>query len=435
MKCHLCNEHIAKKDILKQASEQVNRNICLHETEQGMICENCISSYLQNKRKSISEEKLLSLYSQTLKMHQFHWSNVKYETDIPRYIDRYMNLVDFKSDSLYHTLKEPLPYRTMTIKEIFSNYNTIAASVMGVGLPNDISIPLMNPSLVSAPEHEFGLMKLPRKNDFIVIVKSNYDKISILEQSLNEMRDICYGKISSRAGAAGGIMLPDNQCKSLSKVTTNERVLCVRSKGVGLSLTYRNYDGAVKGRNSIYNDLYMSRFNAKMKFRKMLKSVAMQRLVVTEMVSRLRTFILLDKENIIPIERSLDTFLRYSKERHEMEAAFLKTGRSLLESKLLSWACTTGEMRNHQAVKSHFDGNKSHPVETMSLFGRLPIDINNLNVDYLSTMQPGYLILPLEGVTIKMNCGTDLIHCSLKRTLHLADNSRNTCNWTKVHGP
>ena len=59
-------------------------------------------------------------------------------------------------------------------------------------------------------------------------------------------------------------------------------------------------------------------------------------------------------------------------DRIKMEDKFVSIGSSRLESKLLSWACSTGEMCNHQAVKTHFDGN-SHRVETMSLFGRLPV--------------------------------------------------------------
>ena len=71
----------------------------------------------------------------------------------------------------------------------------------------------------------------------------------------------------------------------------------------------------------------------------------------------------------------------------------------------------------------------------MSIFGRLPVDGNTLSVKNVREMKPGFLILPLEGFTLKMLCGYDLVHCRLKSTVHLADNTRNTCNWTKVHGP
>ena len=249
------------------------------------------------------------------------------------------------------------------------------------------------------------------------------------------MKEISSRKTAGRAGAAGGIMVPTSRCRSLSKVTKNDRVLCVRPRSTGLSLTYRNSQGIVKSRNSVYSDLLMTRLSAKKKFQTMINSVALQRVTVKEMISRLRAFILLDYRNILPIEDSLKGYNNITTERVQMENKFREIGRTPMESKLLSWACCTGEMRNHQAVKTHFDGNKSHPVETMSLFGRIPVNSKKLTVDYVKSMECGYLILPLEGVTIKIQCGYDLIHCSLKSTLHLADNSRNTCNWSRVHGP
>ena len=118
-----------------------------------------------------------------------------------------------------------------------------------------------------------------------------------------------------------------------------------------------------------------------------------------------------------------------------MEQEFVRIGKSELQAKLLSWACTTGEMRNHQAVNAHYDGNKSHPVETYSLFGRLSVNLRNMSVHLLDDLEDGYLILPLDCITLKLECGYDIMHCSLKDTLHLADSTRNSCNWSKVHGP
>ena len=83
----------------------------------------------------------------------------------------------------------------------------------------------------------------------------------------------------------------------------------------------------------------------------------------------------------------------------------------------------------------HLDGNKSHPVETMTLFGRISVNLKRMNVEMMKEFDHRYLLLPLEGVTIKLRCGFDIVHCSLKKTVHLADNSRNTCNWSRVHDP
>ena len=422
-------------DILDKASQQVSRPVTFIRSQEKTICPNFISNYLQLKRIAEAEKKLLYLYTNSFKLHQYIWSSSYPPVNTQAYVERYMSLDAYDDDNCYKELTKCLRFTDITVKPIINDYSEIAKSVMGVGIPNQIVVPALKPNLIQCPETGFGLISLPRKNDFIIMVKSSFDELSVLEQSLNEMRDISAGKMSSRAGAAGGMMLPNSHCKSLSPVTKNDRVLCTRENSVGMSVTYRNKDGLVKGRNAIYKDLLMTRNGARKKFRNMLKSVALQRLTITEMISRLKSFMLLDFKKIIPIAVSLKGFMHMSLDRIEMETMFREIGRSPLESKLLSWACSTGEMRNHESVKAHFDGNKSHPVETMSLFGRVSINAKNLSIETVKSMEDGYLLLPLEGVTIKIQCGYDLIHCSLKSTLHLADNTRNTCNWSRVHGP
>ena len=56
---------------------------------------------------------------------------------------------------------------------------------------------------------------------------------------------------------------------------------------------------------------------------------------------------LLDNRNIIPIEETIKTFNNMTENRVMMERMFLKVGRIPLESKLLSWACSTGR-RNEE---------------------------------------------------------------------------------------
>ena len=179
----------------------------------------------------------------------------------------------------------------------------------------------------------------------------------------------------------------------------------------------------------------MRRLTSKQKFKEALRSTGYQRIIISEMISRLRTFVLVHHLNIVPIHSTIFSFLCCSKDRNRMENEFIKIGRSPFESKLLAWACSTGEMRNHQAVNAHYDGNKSHPIESYTLFGRLSVNQRNMSIRVLHDLEEGYLVLPLEGVTLKIKCGYDIMHCSLKDTLHLADNSRNSCNWSKVHGP
>ena len=433
--CSLCRTMIPPDDVIDKATLQVNKKVTYIQTQDKTICPNCISTYVQLSRISSSQEKLYNIYTRSFKLYCYDWNKDYKNISFSSSLLELMDLKIDKEDCLFVELMNSITYRTVTVQKIYDDYDDIATSITGVGLPENITISSLDPNIIRCPKHGFGLLKLPRNNDFVVMVKSDFCEMAILEQCLNEMKSISKGVLSSRAGAAGGIMIPYKKCRSLSQVTLNDRILWFREKSAGMSVTYRNKEGDIKGRNAIYNDLYMKRYNSKQKFNSVLKSTAYQRILVKEMISRLRTFIILDKERLIPIERTLSSFKNNDKTRKLMEEKFISIGKTRLESKLLSWACSTGEMRNHQAVKSHYDGNKSHPVETMSIFGRLPVNMEQLTPEYVRKMKPGYLLFPLEGITIEMSCGYDLMHCSLKSTLHLADNTRNTINWTRVHGP
>ena len=73
-------------------------------------------------------------------------------------------------------------------------------------------------------------------------------------------------------------------------------------------------------------------------------------------------------------------------------------------------------------------------METLSLFPRCNID-NETNGDINNAHVDGYVLFPLDGSIIKYLSGEQLLHCSLSNTLHLSDSSRNTYNWSRVHGP
>jgi len=106
-----------------------------------------------------------------------------------------------------------------------------------------------------------------------------------------------------------------------------------------------------------------------------------------------------------------------------------------LEGVLLAWACTTGEMRNHQACAAHVDGNKSHVVESMVYFGRVNGEKDGAAVSVVEQMEDGYVFFPNNKIFTKMKCGKQFMHCSLKKTIHVADESRNKSNMSFVHGP
>ena len=102
---------------------------------------------------------------------------------------------------------------------------------------------------------------------------------------------------------------------------------------------------------------------------------------------------------------------------------------------LLEWATSTGEMRNHEACHSHKDGNKSHLIETMWLGGKVNVKDPAGCTTKVQEMTSGKLVLPMQGVVLDIRCGTDLLHLALADTMHAPDETRDRCNFSRVHGP
>ena len=69
-------------------------------------------------------------------------------------------------------------------------------------------------------------------------------------------------------------------------------------------------------------------------------------------------------------------------------------------------------------------------METLSLFPKLHSNFSNAGM-----FKDGYVLFPLNGFSIKLTCGRTIMNCMLRKTIHLPDYSRNTHNWSKVHGP
>ena len=95
-------------------------------------------------------------------------------------------------------------------------------------------------------------------------------------------------------------------------------------------------------------------------------------------------------------------------------------------------------MRNHQSLRAHTDANKSHPVESLMLFGKMSenSEENKRGCSSLvESMKDGMLLQPYERLVWKLRCGRDVLHCRFSNTYHLADGSRGEHNWSYVHGP
>jgi hypothetical protein len=148
-----------------------------------------------------------------------------------------------------------------------------------------------------------------------------------------------------------------------------------------------------------------------------------------------KKFELLDMKNGHP-----SNILRHIIDTKKMKIDhFNVMGHTSFGSILLTWSCSTSQMNNHCALKAHTDGNKSYEVETMTLYGRSNNNsMRNMTInskDSCQQCEDGYLLLPLNGIVIKLQCGMSNIHCNLTNTINVPDKSRNTSNWTKGHGP
>jgi hypothetical protein len=105
---------------------------------------------------------------------------------------------------------------------------------------------------------------------------------------------------------------------------------------------------------------------------------------------------------------------------------------SIWEAVLLEWACSTVETRNYEALAAHTDANPGHPMETLALHSMV---VNTANPDHdtmVREMNNGVLFLPYHHAAIEMECGRDVIHSRLQRTVHVPDASRGRTNFTRV---
>ena len=74
---------------------------------------------------------------------------------------------------------------------------------------------------------------------------------------------------------------------------------------------------------------------------------------------------------------------------------FVAMGHSIFDALLITWACNTGAMNNYCAIAAHTDGNKSHEVETLSMFTRVPTsNIEEYPENHKSFA--GYLFFPIH---------------------------------------
>ena len=271
-----------------------------------------------------------------------------------------------------------------------------------------------------------------------------------------------FGKAERYGGSAGGHEEPCDEIifrPVSNSLATHDGIPCYRKAPDGTAVYhsvsyYRANPNKVDGKFAtvnVYPDLYMDRYDKHDKRTQAIKSEAIRMKLVKEMQSRLTAMIILqflkldlknfdhDEPESIEQDNPWRTFLeavdRASKKN--IQKQWRSDGKicSDWELILLEYACATGEMRNHQALACHKDGNKSHMLESMMLFGKVAAEDETNASTQLQQMKPGFLAFPHLGLYVEMRCGIDVLHSHLKHTYHAADETRNTYNMSFVHGP
>ena len=302
--------------------------------------------------------------------------------------------------------------------------------VCGCKLPSSLILNNYPNSTIHHPHHaDVGIIKLG-KGDFIMMDKVARNNLSdIVTLAKEETQTIAAGKLGNRAGSAGGMVFSTTNSHSVRSVENG--VFHRAPEGCANAVTYVNKHHQIKTFKSVYNDLFMSRYNKVRKARELIKKSHFREIVIEEMTSRLKSMSIGVEMGIID-EKAFDKLKDAIK--NVKHSIFKRLGFNERQCILLDWSSTTGEMRNHQALFCHVDGNTSHSMESLILYGRVPTNHNGTADEIVGNMQDGKLVFPLHGLILNLKAVHNIIHCSLKNSPHVPDETRDSVNWTRVHG-
>lgn len=253
-------------------------------------------------------------------------------------------------------------------------------------------------------------------------MNSHFDA-DVIEQfsQIESQSSIDKNERGHRPGPASGVTLFEDRdkCKSFSKVTQKDTSLLLASSetGTNMSIHYFNKDDIIKRSSFGYKSLLMKRIRARDKWRQACSCSSFRHILVKEATSYLIAIACLKSIGIPPPREQINRI-------STLNAIIERNAKETILNCLIMWMCTSGEMRNHEAVACHVDGNNRHTYEIYSLFHRFGME-----------RKDGFLYLPLHNVVLRIECDNHIMVCNFKSTPHVADESRNTNNFSKVHGP
>jgi hypothetical protein len=417
-------------------------------------CTTCKSNFDTMLLQRESNKALLSLLSTHSTSTSFSWPDEVTELSIGQTVKQGLFPSgqippEIATDPVFiHSINHPMELRILTIAP-HSLSPKVLQSIKGGEIPHDYSFH-ENAQLSNPGDGTTGLCIFETSAaspDFVFMAPSFVRNEDTAQMGIEEDVSIRSMATGARMGAASGyLMLPhDTTCfdpRSLSVATQNERALFRgdNHNSTAVSVDYITRRGRKRRWASTYRDMYMSRITTISKKQEALLSSCYRRLLIKEMLSRVRCLAAASLLQLTPLtlaqpwKKLEDAIDR----RHSLASnKWHLCDRSLTcwEAILLEWACSTGEMRNHEACCTHQDGNKSHFMETMWLGGKSDPTDTSASTSKVRAMTNGKLVLPVEGLVIDIKCGHDFLHLGLKKTMHVPDNTRNHHNWSRVHGP
>ena len=465
------DRHIIHDDITSMVSSRVkklrekNSLLCIECHQRDIppndpfcgYCDNCNADIFQHRKQSNKTDSLLKCVNAFfVKGEEKLCFLGSIEIDVEGLLCEYTEAVDLKEKSIKSFVANNVRYDCISVdggrehgSAVKNEEHPNRRMVEGSRFPVDYDFDRLREGAFCCNTKHPTLITLSSNGDDFLFIhpEGGICVEDVIELSESEMSPISNLVIAGRAGASGGCVTLDTNSHWLSKCTKGKETKFIGTKGdsVSMKVLYRNRYKAKKS-VTIYNDILCSRYskNDKKTMMKDPNNGALRRITIKEMEARLLTLLVCLDCDLIPqnVNRSniLKTFDTHWKEdtTNVMVKEFRSLGYDKFESVLLSWACTSGEMRNHEALAAHVDGNKSHFLETLSLFPRIyqnAKQVHQRSDEIMGDVNSGLLIFPFEGFALKIYCGRTIINCHLKHTVHIPDNSRNTKNWSRVYGP
>ena len=309
-----------------------------------------------------------------------------------------------------------------------STFNKKSLAIAGAQW--DMTQPDLHPNVIKLEDSSVDVvfLRLRRSSaknlsleNFAILINNNFDPADVAKFSRDEMLAINAKSTGHRPGTASGVYQIGDQCHNFTPVTQKSTTFYQASgdNAVHARAVYINAEGIVKTCNNGYRAMSINRLKTEQKKRQAERCLHYRRILLREAIAYIIGVACLRAIEIPPASRNGRYFNKLREIVLTRDASSVS-----VEDCLCQWMCSTGEIRNHEACKCHVDGNTSHHYEILSLFSRA----NKPSTD-------GYLYLPLDNLVIEIKCNVQSLLCNFHNTPHVADSSRNTLNFSKVHGP